>query len=123
LQQIVDRAASAPAEAAAFGLAPAAVTALNAFLKDLSDADMTQEEKRASSPLSTKERNLTANRILKAAVLIAGAGMLAFAHDPLILASFEALMASTKKRSKPKAAKPKAASPGMATPEPTPQPA
>jgi hypothetical protein len=111
LQQIVDRAFSAPSEAAGFGLAPSVVTALNTFLKALTDADMTQEEKRASAPLSTKERNLTGNRILKSTVLIAGAGMLAFADDPPTLASFEALMASTKKTAKPKTAKSKVALP------------
>jgi hypothetical protein len=106
LQQIVDRAIKAPEEAAAFGLAPAAVDALQAFLEAFMDANRTQERKRANVPQSTKERNLTANRVLQSAVLIAGAGMLAFADDPVTFASFEALMASTKRTRAPKAKNP-----------------
>jgi len=120
IKQIVDRASSAPLEAANLGLVPSAVAALQDFLKTLTDADMAQEEKRATAPLSTKERNMTANRILQSAVLIAGAGMLEFAKDPPTLESFEELMASTKKPSTPKAAKPKAAPPAPQPPAPQP---
>jgi hypothetical protein len=105
LQQIVDRATGAPDEAAGFGLTATAVAELNTFVSALTDADMTQEKKRAHAPLSTKQRNVTANRILQTTVLIAGAGMLAFADNPLTLANFKALMASTNKTRPLKAAK------------------
>jgi hypothetical protein len=108
IQQIVDRAAQAPQEAAEFGLSDAAIAALKTFLASLTDADVTQEKKRAHAPLSTKQRNVTANRILNAAVLVAGAGMLAFADDPVTHASFDALMESTKKTKAAKATKPPA---------------
>lgn len=113
LQQIISRATSAPEEAAGFGLIAADVAALTTFLVALTDANTTQEKKRAHAPLSTKERNLTANRILQAAVLIAGAGMRVFADSPPTHAIFEALMAGTKKaapsRAKKNAEPPKAA--------------
>jgi hypothetical protein len=48
---------------------------------------------------------VTAHRILNAAVRIAGAGMLAFADEPLTVANFEALMESTKKTKRSKAKK------------------
>jgi hypothetical protein len=115
LQQIVDRATSAPEEAAGFGLVPSAVEELKTFIAALMAADKTQENKRAHAPLSTKERNLTANRILQATVLIAGTGMLAFADDPRTLASFKALMASTKKTGVSKETKVPEVPPGSET--------
>jgi hypothetical protein len=98
LQQIVDRAKSNPGEAKGFGLIAADVTALEAALVAVSQADSIQEKRRAGAPLSTKERNKTANRILQAATRIAGAGLIAFAHQPAEQASFEALMESTERR-------------------------
>lgn len=106
LQQIINRATSTPEEAAEFGFTPEAVTELQTFLASFTEATQTQQKKRAHSPLSTKARNLTANRVLQAAVLIAGAGMLAFVADPLTHASFEALMNSTKRTGTSKAKPP-----------------
>jgi hypothetical protein len=106
IKQIVDRATSAPEEAAGFGLLPADVAALQVFLRSITDADATQEKRRASAPLTTKQRNLTANRILLAAGRIAGAGMIAFPDEPLEFGNFKALMEGTKQTAAPKA-KPK----------------
>jgi hypothetical protein len=98
LQQIVKRATDAPEEAAAIGLGPVAMADLTSFLATLNAMDKSQEETRAAAPLSTKERNLVANRILQTVAIIAGAGMLAFAGDPTTHASFEALVRRPKRR-------------------------
>jgi hypothetical protein len=113
LQQIVDRATLVPEEATKFGLIPADVVGLNDFITSLTKVDMSQETKRVSAPLSTRARNVTANRILQTAVLIAGTGMRAFADSPPEHASFQALMANTSKSTPPKAkpAQPKAKKP------------
>jgi hypothetical protein len=98
LQQIVKRATDAPEEAASIGLGPVVLAEITSFLGLLNATDKTQEETRAAAPLSTKERNLVANRILQTVALIAGAGMLAFAGDPTTHASFEALVRRPKRR-------------------------
>lgn len=97
LQQIVGRATSAPEEAEGFGLVAADVASLNDLIASLSSADMDQDTKRASAPMSTRARNVTANRVLQSAAMIAGTGMRAFADDPMTFALFKALMASTAK--------------------------
>lgn len=103
LQQIVERALAAPQEAAGFGLTPADVSEMAAFITQLAGADMAQEKKRADAPLSTKERNKIANRVVQTAALIAGTGMRAFVQNPAELADFKALMASTRKPRRAKA--------------------
>lgn len=114
LQQIVSRATSAPAEAEAFGVVAADVAAMKALIAALATAEMEQEVKRASAPMSTKARNATANRVLQTAVVIAGAGMRAFPVDSADYASFKELMTSTAKPRKsngkkgPEGAAPKA---------------
>jgi hypothetical protein len=102
LQQIVDRAGAAPEEAADYGINPAAVAELKTFLASLMETDKAQEKQRADAPLTTKERNRIANRVLQTVALIAGAGMLAFADNPPTYASFEALLARSKKAGKAK---------------------
>jgi hypothetical protein len=97
LQQIVDRATDEPEEAATFGLIPGDVAAMATFITTLVNADSTQEKKRASAPLSTKERNRTGNQILQSVALISGAGRIAFAGNPTTFASFDALVAPVKK--------------------------
>lgn len=111
LQQIVDRAAAAPQEAAGFGLVAADVTTLRAFIAQLTTADAVQEKKRAGAPLSTKQRNVIGNRIVQTAAMIAGTGMRAFVSTPPVYASFEALMASTRRPRKGARGKGKTASP------------
>jgi len=97
LQQIAGRAAQNPQEAAALGIIAADVATLNTFITQLTDTDTTQEKKRATAPLTTQERNLTANRILQTAGVIAGTGMRAFVGTSPAFENFEALMASTQK--------------------------
>lgn len=101
LQQIVDRATAKPAEAAALGILQKDVDAMKAVRQALMDADKTQEQKRAKAPLSTQERNRTANRILLAVGRISAAGGIEFADAPTTLASFEALKVTPKKKVKP----------------------
>ncbi|MEO7327706.1 MAG: hypothetical protein ABI193_03945, partial [Minicystis sp.] len=91
LQQIIDRASADPAEAASVGILPKDLAAMVVARDALAGADKAQEQKRASAPLSTKERNRTGNRVLLAVSRISGAGILEFAGSPEVLASFEAL--------------------------------
>ncbi len=91
LNQILDRAAENPEEAAGFGLVQQDLEAIAFAHQAITDADKTQDHKQVTAPRSTQERNRTANRILKAVARIAGAGGLAFARDPELLAAFSAL--------------------------------
>jgi len=100
LQQIVDRATAKPAEAAALGILQKDVDAMKAARQTLMNADTTQETKRAMVPLSTQERNRTANRILLAVGRIAAAGGIEFADAPATLKSFAALKVTPKKKIK-----------------------
>ena len=100
IQQILDRAKRAPVEAKSIGIVKKDLTRLEATLAAIRDADTKQEQKRASAPLSTQERNRVANRILAAVARIEGAGRLEFAEDEGNRASFEALGAGPKGRRK-----------------------
>ena len=104
LQQILDRAAAAPAEAASFGILQKDLDAMTAAHQAISDADKAQEQKRASAPLSTQERNRTGNRILEAVGRIAGAGGLEFADKPDVRAAFTALKPPARKKASSKTA-------------------
>lgn len=66
--------------------------------KAITDADRIQEQQRARAPLSTQDRNRTANRILEAVARIAGAGGLEFDSDPEARAAFRALKPPPKSR-------------------------
>jgi uncharacterized protein YqgV (UPF0045/DUF77 family) len=114
LQQIVQRATEAPEEAANFGLIEVDVAALIMLIGALTEADSAQDKKRASAPLTTKERNRTANRIIQTVVLIAGAGRSAFADEPSVRASFNELMEALKIPGKRKAKKKTSAGPSAA---------
>lgn len=98
LQQIVARAKDMPDEAAALGILKKDVDGLELSLAAITAADAKQEEKRASAPLSTQERNRTANRILGAVARIEGAGRMEFADDPETRAAFEALGAASRRK-------------------------
>jgi hypothetical protein len=120
LQGIVGRANAEPAEAAALGLGPANVADITAFLASLSDIGKAQEQKRMAAPLSTKERNMVAHRILQAVGLISGAGMIAFLNNPTTYASFDALRVSSKKQPAKKGAPAKAPTTAPASAAPVP---
>jgi hypothetical protein len=105
LQQIVERAAANPTEAAELGITPKDVDAMNAARAAIAHADRVQEQKRARAPLSTQERNRTANRIVAAVGRIAGAGVLEFARDPATRGAFEALRMPSRKKKAKKVAK------------------
>lgn len=98
LKQILDRAAEHPEEAAKIGILQKDLDAMNAAHKALHDADDAQDLKRVSAPLSTKERNRTANRILKGVARIAGAGALEFVEDPELQKEFKALRPAPKSK-------------------------
>jgi hypothetical protein len=108
LLQITKRASDEPEEAATFGIIAEDVAAMTALVNALMGSNSTQEKKRADAPLTTKERNRTGNRILQTVGLILGAGRIAFANNPEVRASFEALAPKRKRKvaPKPKAAKP-----------------
>jgi hypothetical protein len=99
LQSIVKRATDAPEEAAALGLGPAAIADLTGFLASLNSMAEKKDKTRTDAPLSTKERNMAANRVLQTVALIAGAGMLLYPHDPATFASFQALIRRPRRRS------------------------
>lgn len=92
LQRIVDRASANPVEAQGFGILPADVALMQKQIEAIEAADAAQEAARAKAPLSTKQRNVVARRILDAVDSIAGAGVLAFATSPTERAHFEALI-------------------------------
>jgi hypothetical protein len=106
ISQIVDHAKANPDEAAALGILKKDIDALDLALTTITTADTKQEEARANAPLTTRERNRTAHRILDAVSRIEGAGRLEFADDPATRAHFEALGATPKKKTKPAPAQP-----------------
>jgi hypothetical protein len=91
LQQIIDRIANQPAEAAGFGFVQEDVDALTVALAAIVKADQEQEKARASAPLTTQQRNTTANQILADVKKISGAGMRTFTDDATVYGEFEAL--------------------------------
>src|SRR6185437_7105095 len=91
LQKIVDRATAEPAEAEGFGIVDDDVTAMKNSLTAIDQADVAQEQARASAPKTTKDRNAIARRLLAGVKRIAGAGMRVFASDPTTRAAFAAL--------------------------------
>jgi hypothetical protein len=95
IQKILDRLTAQPAEAAAFDIVDDDVTALNAALKTIEQADQAQEAARARAPQTTAQRNATARRLLAGVKKIAGAGMRTFVDDATIYANFEALVTKT----------------------------
>lgn len=103
LKQILDRATANPEEAGSFGILPKDLDAMTTAHEAISAADRAQDQKQASAPLSTQERNRTANRILAAVARIAGAGGLEFADTPDVLAAFIALKPAPRKTGAPKA--------------------
>lgn len=92
LQKILDRAKAEPAEAEGFGISADDVAAITAQLALIDRVDQAQEVARATAPLTTKQRNSTAQRVLSGVKSIAGAGMRAFIHDATVFANFEALV-------------------------------
>jgi hypothetical protein len=91
LQQIINRVKAQPAEADGFGIVDDDLTAMQAALDAITKTDQAQEAGRATAPLTTKERNAIAKRLLAGVKRIAGAGMRAFAADPTVRANFVAL--------------------------------
>jgi hypothetical protein len=118
LQGIVGRAAAEPMEAAALGLGPATVADITGFLASLADIGKDQDQKRLAAPLSTKERNRLGHRILQSVALIAGVGMIAFRNNPATYASFDALLAGSRRSSAKKdaGAKPPTTAPAIPAP-------
>ena len=98
LKQILDRASANPDEAASVGIVKKDLDAMAAAHQAITDADMSQEHKRATAPLSTQERNRIANRILDAVARIAEAGGLEFAGEPEMLSAFTALKPAPRKK-------------------------
>ena len=97
LQLILDRANANPGEAASLGIVQKDLDVMMVIHQAVTDADKVQDQKRSKAPLSTQDRNRTANRILDAVARIAGAGGLEFADDPKVLAEFAALKPAARK--------------------------
>jgi len=117
---IFDRLGAHPEDIAAFGFVQADIDALTARKADVEVASTAQQQKRAGAPSTTKERNRTANRILAAVKRIRGAGVLAFATDPVVRDEFAALRLGPRTKSA-KAKTP--AQPATPTNTASPQPA
>jgi len=98
LQQILDRAAAHPGEAASLGILQKDLEAIAVAHQAISEADKAQDHKQVTAPLSTQERNRVANRILGAVARIAGAGGLEFAADADLLAAFTGLKPPSRKK-------------------------
>ncbi|MDI3283570.1 hypothetical protein [Polyangium sp. 15x6] len=98
IRQILDRAKEHPAEAASLGIQSKDLDGLAQALVEITNADAIQEQKRASAPLATQERNRMGHRILRAVGRIEGAGRMEFANDEATRASFEALSAGSRKK-------------------------
>ncbi len=96
LQGIVTRATANAAEAQGFGVTTADVALFTAQIAAVKAADHSQETARANAPLSTQQRNIVLRRILSAVDAISGAGVIAFATDPTVRPSFEALVKKVK---------------------------
>jgi len=100
LQTILDRVTAYPEEALSFGIVNEDISALNAAIAAIAQADQEQEQARAQAPQTTAQRNVTARRILAGIKKVAGAGMRAFADDPTLYGSFEALAGKSRGRGK-----------------------
>ena len=98
LKMILDRATANPGEAASLGIVKKDLDAITAVHQAITDVDKIQEQQRARAPLSTQDRNRTANRILEAVARIAGAGGLEFTNNPEVQAAFQALKPPPKTR-------------------------
>ncbi|MBI4956816.1 MAG: hypothetical protein HY908_32665 [Myxococcales bacterium] len=100
---IVDRAKANTTEATSLGILSKDVQALEADYTAIAAADATQEAERANAPLTTKQRNQTAQRIVGAVVSIGTAGAIEFAKDQQKRDEFDALLAAvaTTKAKKP----------------------
>jgi hypothetical protein len=91
IRLMLDRAKDYPEEPAQLGVVQRDLDGLTAALASLHDADTKQEAARASVPAKTKLRNQTAQRIVGTTKVIAGAGVVEFAHEPE-RAEFQALI-------------------------------
>lgn len=96
LQTLINRATGNVAEATGFGILPADVTRYQNQIIAIDAADQAQEKARAGAPKTTKDRNVTANRIIAAVRKIAGAGVVAFDTSPTERAQFESLIKKAK---------------------------
>ncbi|MFT3774410.1 MAG: hypothetical protein QM820_54315 [Minicystis sp.] len=105
-----------PEDVTDFCFAAEDIDALKALRAALGTATMDQKEKQAGAPLSTKERNIIANRIQHVVLRISSAGARAFATQADIRAEFEALHVNPPAKKKPPAAaQPKAPKASAAT--------
>lgn len=106
IKMVLDRIAAHPEEVAEFCFAQEDIDALTLVQGDVADASLDQQKKRASAPQTTKDRNIIANRILRAAQRITGAGALAFADKPQVRALFDAIHVTPPKKGKKKGGQP-----------------
>jgi hypothetical protein len=100
IQKIIDRVKDHEEEMEAFGILAEDVDALKAALAEVTSTDMDQETKRATAPLATRERNVVANRVVRAVLRISAAGMMAFADQQDEHAEFAEIDAAAKRTKK-----------------------
>ncbi len=97
-EKIAARATENPAEALGLGILPADVTALQAALTALGEAEAAAKAKGASAggAATAKAKKAAESRMHEATARIAGVGVLAFAQSAAVRAEFEALKAKKK---------------------------
>jgi hypothetical protein len=81
ITSMLNRAKEHPEELPLLGILPRDLDGLTQALADIKAADDNQEAQRAKAPNSTRLRNQTAQRIVKATNAIAGSGVVEFAHE------------------------------------------
>lgn len=91
LRVIIGRIEAEPAEATSYGFGAAHLEALKAMLADVGAVDTAQEKARVARPLSTRDRNAAARRVVKAVGVISDTGAFLFVDDDAKRSEFEAL--------------------------------
>jgi hypothetical protein len=90
-EKILAQAQANPTEALALGILPADTTALGQTLSDLKASEAATKTKGGVAGVTAKERRAAETRMHEATARIAGAGILAFAKDAVVRATFEAI--------------------------------
>ena len=108
MNEIIKRATELPEEARGLGVLDRDVEELRLLVATIQRANDEQETSRARAPVSTRDRNIAAGRILAAVDRIVGAGLIEFARSPAKRAEFEALVEGPPRRKQAKPATPPA---------------
>ena len=98
---IIRVARAKPQRAQELGLLPSDIAQLETLHATAAAANTAEDASRASAPASTKLRNTAKSNIEVAVKKIAGAGVVAFALEPVTRGEFEALLERSRSAKKP----------------------